>query len=808
MQVKHQLNEIITKRYQITKNLGYGGACLTYEALDLQSTEKVALKVLSLNELNNWKQIELFEREAKILATLSHPAIPKYLDYFVEDSHSDRAFYIVQELASGESLAKLIESGWRTKEEEIVSICEQVLEILAYLHSFIPPVIHRDIKPQNLIRSDDGKIFLVDFGAVQNTYYNTLRSNNTVVGTYGYMAPEQFQGKAFPATDLYGLGTTILFLLTHRSPGELPYNNLKIDFRSQVEISRSFAIWLEKMLEPKVSDRFSSAMEALAALNSRSLMGANRWLRDLWTTKLNIGTVSAIALSSVTALSSLSVLESSDKQSLYFPTDNFDTLCQSGELTKLYLENGGDPNLNIVNSAEESNLLFCFLAQQDFSTVEMLLDRGAEIESKNSQGYTPLLYVLSNSKKHKDNNFANQTIAKLLINRGANVEIRDERGKNPLILALSNGYPEVAKLLVAKGSKANLDYAPDQNSSLLLALSQNYREITKLLILKGANVNITDRQEKTPLFTAVAQSDREIIELLIARGANLNHRDRKGRTVLFEAVARGDRELVAYLLEQGVELNVKDNNNRNALFEAVSHRDRQQIVELLIEKGIDVNTQDIHQNTSLLIALFNKYIELGTIELLLSNEAQVNKVNQNKMTPLLTALSTNYRQNIDEQILKVLLENGADVNTPNLNNHFPLFMAAASEQPKIVELMLNKGAKINYKDRENNNVLLHALNRNYRLNSEIVRQLINAGVDVNAKNDQGLTPLHLLVNKSDRFNRRDDENFQTNIELLIKNGANINVKDSQGRTPLLIAKYHGNSELISLLKSYGAKYEI
>lgn len=85
------------------------------------------------------------------------------------------------------------------------------------------------MKPHNLILSEEGKVFLVDFGAVQNTYYNTLMRGSTVVGTYGYMAPEQFQGKAQPQTDLYGLGATILYLLTHRSPAELPHDNLAID---------------------------------------------------------------------------------------------------------------------------------------------------------------------------------------------------------------------------------------------------------------------------------------------------------------------------------------------------------------------------------------------------------------------------------------------------------------------------------------------------------------------------------------------------------------------------------------------------
>lgn len=138
---------------------------------------------------------------------------------------------------------------------------------MIYLHSLTPPVIHRDIKPQNIILSHDkNKLFLVDFGAVADTYHNTVTGGSTVVGTFGYMAPEQFRGQAFPSTDLYGLATTLLFLLTGKSPTDLPQRQLKIDFRPYVDISKDFANWLEQMLEPVSADRFSSVEAALATL--------------------------------------------------------------------------------------------------------------------------------------------------------------------------------------------------------------------------------------------------------------------------------------------------------------------------------------------------------------------------------------------------------------------------------------------------------------------------------------------------------------------------------------------------------------
>uniref|UniRef100_UPI00286D0BF7 serine/threonine protein kinase n=1 Tax=Chamaesiphon sp. OTE_8_metabat_110 TaxID=2964696 RepID=UPI00286D0BF7 len=257
---------ILNDRYQIINILGQGGIATTYAAKDLETDETVAIKVMSLRRAQDWKAIELFEREAKILAQLNHPAIPQYLDYFQIDTDRDREFYIVQSLAPGTPLSVLIDRGWQPEVAEVEQIAAQVLEILNYLHRLAPPVIHRDIKPQNLIKSPKGKIYLVDFGAVQDTYHQTVTGGSTVVGTYGYMAPEQFRGQAYLSTDLYGLATTLLFLLTREDPSKLPHKQLKINFRSSLQLPRKFADWLDRMLEPTVEQRFTTAAEALAVL--------------------------------------------------------------------------------------------------------------------------------------------------------------------------------------------------------------------------------------------------------------------------------------------------------------------------------------------------------------------------------------------------------------------------------------------------------------------------------------------------------------------------------------------------------------
>jgi eukaryotic-like serine/threonine-protein kinase len=266
MEKQHQQGEIISDRYSILHILGQGGIGITYAAEDLQTGEKVALKAVSLRRTDDLKVLELFEREAKVLAQLKHPAVPSYIDYFEVGKRRDRFFYLAQQLADGQSLAELIENGWRPSITEVRWIANQILDILIYLQQLTPPVIHRDIKPQNIIRRNDGQIFLVDFGAVQDVYHQTITGGSTVVGTYGYMAPEQFRGKAVLATDLYGLGATLIYLLTSKAPADLSQRKLKIDFRSHVRINKQLADWLDRMIEPVAEDRFSTAKEALAVL--------------------------------------------------------------------------------------------------------------------------------------------------------------------------------------------------------------------------------------------------------------------------------------------------------------------------------------------------------------------------------------------------------------------------------------------------------------------------------------------------------------------------------------------------------------
>ena len=267
--------KIFQQRYQLKQKLAQNAGRQTWlaEDISIQPAETVILKFLAFSEQFQWQDLKLFEREADILKQLSHPGIPDYLDYFTIDDNNNW-FALVQECIPGESLKQLIENKQRFTEKELRNIATDILEILCYLHTLNPPVIHRDIKPSNLMLGKDKRVYLIDFGAVQDSAA-AQGATFTVVGTYGYAPVEQFGGRTVPASDLYALGATLINLATGRVPADLPQKKMRIQFQDKVSLSPSFVRWIEKLTEPDIEQRFSSASQALEALNCRLAINAS-----------------------------------------------------------------------------------------------------------------------------------------------------------------------------------------------------------------------------------------------------------------------------------------------------------------------------------------------------------------------------------------------------------------------------------------------------------------------------------------------------------------------------------------------------
>jgi serine/threonine protein kinase len=527
MKVAETLTGItIAEKYKLTELLGEGSSGSTYRAICLSNESLVAVKILSLRHLKDWKQLELFEREAKVLSQLKHPQIPQYLEYFHVDTQENRAFYIVQQFAPGKPLSDWVQSGWRGTEAEIKDIARQLLEILQYLHQQSPPIIHRDIKPQNIIRNDDGQIFLVDFGAVQNVYQNTLLKGSTVAGTYGYMAPEQFRGAAMPASDLYGLGATVLYLLTHRSPADLPQERLKMSFRDHVNISQQFTYWLELMVEPDIDIRFPTVKEALKVLCSEniSLAKPNRTQKKIpW-----IG-----ALTSTIAITAMSLLYF-NRYAFFImigiPPHDFCSEKVKVSSLKEYLKNGGSANAEMHledNNDDHSDLplLHCSVLLGQAEIVEILLKNGAEPNSYSftkirgrgdtrKKISTPLHQAIYSSRK-------NSEIIAILIKYGGNADMVDRFGNTPL------------QTLIKKGR--GFGYQDIQSIKMLILLVDQ-----KLNLKRDKNGCIVDDQPNS-----------DAVEMISSYQNNYEHSEKDGDTTLRILARQENLALANYFIKQG-----------------------------------------------------------------------------------------------------------------------------------------------------------------------------------------------------------------------------------------------------------------
>ncbi len=273
------IGQVLCDRYRIQSVLGRQIGRRTFLAHDLQTGLLVVVKLLLFSPDFTWEHLKLFEREAEVLKSLNHPAIPQYLDYFDVEIDFGKGFALVQTYIEAKSLLDWIQSGRTFSEADLKAIAKELLKILDYLHSRQPAVIHRDIKPSNILLGDRsghniGQVYLIDLGSVQTVIHGGTR---TIVGTYGYMPPEQFGGQTTPASDLYALGATLIYLATGQHPDQLPQQQMRILFEDQVNLSPHLIDWLQSMTEPSLDLRLKSVKQALEALET-SNFGQNNQL--------------------------------------------------------------------------------------------------------------------------------------------------------------------------------------------------------------------------------------------------------------------------------------------------------------------------------------------------------------------------------------------------------------------------------------------------------------------------------------------------------------------------------------------------
>jgi eukaryotic-like serine/threonine-protein kinase len=207
----------IAGRYRLEGRLGFGGMSTVHLALDLRLERQVAVKLLAEHLADDPTFVSRFQREAQAAARLVHPNIVQIFDSGLDEA-SGRHF-IVMEYIQGSSCAEILrDDGW-VEVDEAISIIEQACEGLDYAHRH--GVVHRDVKPGNLLRAREGEVKLADFGIAKATEQSSITQVGSVLGTAAYLAPEQARGEeAGPRADLYALGVVAYQLISGRLPYE------------------------------------------------------------------------------------------------------------------------------------------------------------------------------------------------------------------------------------------------------------------------------------------------------------------------------------------------------------------------------------------------------------------------------------------------------------------------------------------------------------------------------------------------------------------------------------------------------------
>ncbi|MEG4011485.1 MULTISPECIES: serine/threonine-protein kinase [unclassified Microcoleus] len=264
---------LLGDRYGAQKIIGQGGFGRTFLAIDEYKPSKPPCVIKQFYPLfqgtsSIQKAAELFALEAVRLEQLGkHSQIPDLLAYFSQDERQ----YLVQEFIDGENLAEALESQGYFSETQIRDLLNNLLPVFEFIHS--RQVIHRDIKPENIILRQDGQLVLVDFGAAKYATKTALWLTGTRIGTAGYTAPEQANGKAIYASDIYSLGVTCLCLLTEVEPIYL-FDDSEFEWvwreHLKTSVSSELGQILDKMIQPAIKKRYQSATEVLQALASQS----------------------------------------------------------------------------------------------------------------------------------------------------------------------------------------------------------------------------------------------------------------------------------------------------------------------------------------------------------------------------------------------------------------------------------------------------------------------------------------------------------------------------------------------------------
>jgi len=475
--------------------------------------------------------------------------------------------------------------------------------------------------------------------------------------------------------------------------------------------------------------------------------------------------------------------------------------CEYSEAAiKRLLDAGAD-----INAPSYFTPLMRSIRERNEKLAQLLIAAGADVnaKAKASNNQTAMMIAAE---------YGQTNVVRALIEAGADINARNEYDETALLIAIDNGFEDVALLLIAAKADTNVvskrHYS--KKSILTIAIDKGQKRAALALIAAGTEVNAVDGTQYTPLCRAAKSNYYEIAKAMIEAGADVNAADEDKYTPLCMAATRGNYEVAKTLIEAGADVNKTCGKYGAAPLYIImkehweyneSSLSTIDFAKLLLAAGADINIKNKYDHTPLHYAALRNSEYAPVIDFLIKAGADVNAKNALGRTPIWHSLAN--KDNDD--VFKLLVEAGADIQTKD-NAGGNLFTAYDFlRSTSVIQTLLDAGVDPNSKGDEGNTILHTILNEYRHLDYnprdfECLELLIQAGADVNIRNDYNIMPLHIL---SEAYDKDHPEAIRI-AEMLLKAGADINAKTQTGETPLYIAIKcsidYGHTDSLDLIK--------
>ena len=489
------------------------------------------------------------------------------------------------------------------------------------------------------------------------------------------------------------------------------------------------------------------------------------------------------------------------------------------------------------DSAGQTSQL-CPAMWEDPAVCQVFIGAGADIETENEKGRSPLHWASLSGAL---------TTVKMLVKAGADVRATDARRATCLILAAYGGHTETVRYLVGL-PELDLNHQGSRNHTALhYAVQRKHADVVQVLIDAGADIEAKDDTGSSPLHLASIEGELTTVKMLVEAGADVRATDTKRVTCLMLAAYYGHTDTVRYLVSlPELDLNHQGSKNDTALHSAVQ-RKHADVVQVLIDAGADIETKNVQGHSPLHLASISR--ELTTVKMLVKAGADVRATDTNRVTCLMFAAyyghtdTVRYLVGLPEvdlnhqgghnrtalhvavqakhgDVVQVLIDAGADIDTKDDDGRSPLHLASISGELTTMKMLVKAGADVRATDAETatclmvaayhghtdtvrylvslqevdlnhqqyrNKTALHfAVNKKH---ADVVQVLIDAGADIETRNDEGRSPLHLASLLGEL----------TTVKMLVKPGADVRATDSERDTCLTLAAYNGHTDTVRYL---------